>query len=201
MLTVHRAVAPATQASPAPARSPARRWTARRGMESQCAAALALREDDDRRLRAADETLRPDPESVLRAFCYAAPAGAEVEPVGLSSAIPPQPAVRWGVFRVRGDAGFVQRAIVIRHDPRTLQWTTGNGRANVFNASTKRGLRYSRMWRSSPQARGIPADRPDSFCSRRYSEGEVVTRRGRPRRVRLCRRTTARARRRSPPRG
>ena len=140
MLTVHRAVAPATQASPAASAIAGAQVDSAQGNGVAVAPPLwrfVKTTTDD--FGQPTKLSGPDPESVLRAFCYAAPAGAEVEPVGLSSAIPPQPAVRWGVFRVRGDAGFVQRAIVIRHDPRTLQWTTGNGRANVFNAFDEEG--------------------------------------------------------------
>jgi hypothetical protein len=68
----------------------------------------------------------PDPLSVLFAFCDSTPVDLRAEPVGVVSARPASPGVRWGLFRLRDSADRTARAIVIRRDPATLRWAVGN---------------------------------------------------------------------------
>lgn len=69
----------------------------------------------------------PDPRSVLVAFCDAESYAAAVSPIGLAAANPPGAGMLWGVFQVTDDSGSRRRAVVIRLDPRTLQWSLGDG--------------------------------------------------------------------------
>lgn len=76
-----------------------------------------------------------DPRSVLRGYCKHEP-GQLCEPVELAWSDPPQPLLRFGVYRAFDDL----RAIEIRHDPMTREWVAGDGRREIgrFLAHTLR---------------------------------------------------------------
>jgi len=67
-----------------------------------------------------------DPRSVLLGFCKVMTHGM-CEPVELAWSDPPHPQVRYGVFR----SFYDMRAIEIRRDPRTDQWSAGDGRGPI----------------------------------------------------------------------
>jgi hypothetical protein len=72
---------------------------------------------------------------VLRGYCKHEP-GQLCEPVELAWSDPPQPLLRFGVYRAFDDL----RAIEIRHDPMTREWVAGDGRREIgrFLAHTLR---------------------------------------------------------------
>ncbi len=76
------------------------------------------------------EVRAADPSSVLIGYCRTTSA-AFCQPVELAQADPPQPKLRFGVFR-----GFSEiRAIKIRLDAKSGMWTTGDGTQDVTDFS------------------------------------------------------------------
>jgi len=73
-----------------------------------------------------------DPRSVLLGFCKVMTTGM-CEPVELAWSDPPHPQVRYGVFR----SFYDMRAIEIRRDPRTNQWSAGDGRGPIADFLTQ----------------------------------------------------------------
>jgi hypothetical protein len=75
----------------------------------------------------------PDPRTVLKAYCDSQPGG--LEPLAIVDSVPPDPAGRLGVFRIRRTPDTAL-AIRIRRDWKTRQWVAGvnTGPIRVFEA-------------------------------------------------------------------
>jgi hypothetical protein len=64
---------------------------------------------------------------VLIRYCREASGAGRLEPLELTSAVPPFPGTRLGLFRESGDVGSTF-AIRIRRDSKTHRWIAGDGR-------------------------------------------------------------------------
>lgn len=82
-----------------------------------------VRTDDEGRVLS---VAGPNPREVLIRYCRAASLETRLEPVELTSAVPPFPGTRLGLFREHGKPESLL-AIRIRRESRTHRWVTGDG--------------------------------------------------------------------------
>ena len=73
----------------------------------------------------------PDPRSVLIAFCSTGRHGQHRSPIEIMPAVPPNPYVRFGIFRNPDQPDAPPRAIRIRKDRESGRWIAGDGRHPV----------------------------------------------------------------------
>jgi hypothetical protein len=82
-----------------------------------------VRTDDEGRVLS---VAGPNPREVLIRYCRAASLETRLEPVELTSAVPPFPGTRLGIFREHGKPESLL-AIRIRRESRSHRWVTGDG--------------------------------------------------------------------------
>ncbi len=78
------------------------------------------------------EVVGPDPKSVLIAFCSTGRQGGLREPMDVVTGVPPNAALRFGLFRHLDQPGMAVRAIRIRRDANSGRWVSGDGRNPIM---------------------------------------------------------------------
>jgi hypothetical protein len=89
--------------------------------------ATRVQTDDEGRILA---VAGPNPREVLIRYCRAASGGIQLEPVEVTSAVPPFPGVRLGLFREKGRPDSLL-AIRIRRESSSHRWVAGDGKQPV----------------------------------------------------------------------